>query len=384
MSKHFTKMASAMGALFMALAMATPVAAENYTPVAGGSVTMEKYLVVAKDADIPAAEFEFSIAAGTAVDATATTQKVWAGLNPEAVKIGDAAGEADGKVAFAASATTTAGTATDGIANDTEKKYAEKDFFVDFSGVSFPEPGVYRYVLTEAAAEAPFAGDPVATRTIDAYVIDTDGTLSVQNYVCYSGTITDAPKIDGSYDEAKVKSNKYINSWDSHNLTFGKTVSGNQASHDQYFEITVTIEGMGDSDTINVDMSAAETAPIANSATSYTADAMGAANNISTLTAENGTISHAFYLKHGQNVVLKGIPAGATYKVVETDPAAGYTKSGEVTTATELAADATVTVNNARTGTIPTGVIMKVLPYGAMLGLAVIAIIVNRRKGEAL
>lgn len=383
MRKHFSKLFGVMTAALMTLTMAAPVSAANYTAVAGGSVTMEKYLVIDSQASIPAAEFNFSIAAGTAVEATADAQKVWAGLNPEAVKIGDAAGEADGKVAFAAGAATTAGTATDGIANDVNKKYAEKDFFVDFSAVSFPEPGVYRYILTEAAVSAPFSGDPVNTRTIDAYVVDNNGSLEVSGYTCYSGTVTTAPPVDGQ--TGLTKSNKFVNSWDSNDLTFGKTVSGNQASHDQYFAIKVTLAGVGTGDTINVDMSAAETAPIANSATSYTAAVMGEANNITTLTADaDGAIEHTFYLKHGQNVTLKGIPAGATYKVEETDPAAGYTKSGEVSTATALSADATVTVNNARTGTIPTGVIMKVLPYGALLGLAVVAIIMNRRKNEAL
>lgn len=384
MRKHFSKIFSVMAALLVGLTVASPVHAANYTPVAGGSVTLNKYLVVDAQAEIPAAEFNFSIAAGSAVEATADTVKVWAGLNPELVKIGDAAGEADGKVAFTAGQATTAGAASDGIANSTDKKYARTDLIVDFSAVSFPEPGVYRYVLTEGAVAAPFTGDAIPARTIDVYVEDEAGALVVKQYVVYEGAQTAGPSVDGA--DLGTKTDKYVNAVDTVDLKIGKDVAGNQASQDQYFEVKVTFAGLGAGTILNVDVAtAAEAAPLENAATQHAAADMATANGITTITAgADGAAEHTFYLKHGQRIDIKGIPAGATYKYEETDAAAGYTKSGEIATATALTADTTSVITNTRTGTIPTGVIMKVLPYASLLVLAAAAIALNLRKKESL
>ena len=380
MRKNLSKVLSVLTVLVASFGMAvTGVHAANYTAVHGGPTTLTKYLVVNEDAGLPAATFNFTIASGAAVEATASTVKVWAGNTPNLVAIGDTSGDSDGNVVFSGNESTTAGPLT-GVATATQK-YASHDIIVDFTSVYFAEPGVYRYILTETAASAGSAvsNDAVATRTIDVYVEDNNGTLEVTKYAVYSGTVTDGAPASGT--DTGTKSSMYVNSMDTKNLSVSKTVSGNQGSKDQYFAITVALTGLTEGDVVNVNMTGAETAPIANTATSYSAETMGTANNVSTLTADaQGEISHVFYLKHNQTVAITGIPTGKNYTVIETDPAAGYTKSGEVSTATALNADATVTITNSRSGTVPTGVIMKVLPYAVLFAIAAGAIVFNNKK----
>lgn len=178
--------------LFLLLGAVIPVSAANYTAIPGTSTTLKKYLVVEADAEIPEAEFTFTMSAGSAVEATATTVKTWAGLNPELVKVNGTAGS--GKVNFAAGEAATAG-ALDGVAT-AEQKYAEKNIVLDFSAVNYAEPGVYRYKITEAAAAqgSPIKHDDEPVRTVDVYVEDNNGALVVAGYVVYEGDITDAAK----------------------------------------------------------------------------------------------------------------------------------------------------------------------------------------------
>lgn len=172
----------------------TMVSASNYTPIQGTETTLTKYLVVDENAEIPNVTFTFNVSAGNAVEATATTVKTWAGLNPELVEVNGVA--QSGTTVFTPDDATTAGTATDGIANSTTKKYASKVINLDFSGVTFTEPGVYRYRLTEQASSVSAVTiDSVPVRTIDVYVVDNAGTLQVAAYVCYEGEITDAAKV---------------------------------------------------------------------------------------------------------------------------------------------------------------------------------------------
>lgn len=386
MKKNLFAMASAALALCMSIG-ASPVFAANYTPVSGGTTTLDKYLVVEANAEIPAAEFNFSIAAGTPVEATANTVKVWAGLSPAAVKINNTA--ESGKVTFAAGE---AATAANAEAAGKTGLAAKKTITLDFSGVSFPEPGVYRYILTESAgSNRAITNDATPERTIDVYVEDNDGTLAVKEYVVYNGTVTAGPAVGGA--DAGTKTDKYVNELATSDLSVSKTVTGNQGSKDQYFEFTITLEGLGAGTVVTIDGgSSMEAAPLANAATSFSADAMAAANSIDEdaqkagqqlIANADGKIEKKFYLKHGQTVKINGIPVNGTYKVVET-AAAGYTTTGEVKTATTMAEDANVTVTNNRTGVIPTGVVVS-----TGLGIGVLAVgayglskISKRRKEE--
>ena len=161
--------AAALAAAMMAVpvsASAAPAPASTdftYTAVAGGTATYHKYLVMPKNAACPAVTFNYTIEPGAAANATDTDHiDVYAGI---------AGARVSQQAVFTSASTVTDGAADDGIAMSTEKKFATADLVVDFSGVTFPEPGVYRYVLTEAAPTGAFSAKTALEKTLDVYVV---------------------------------------------------------------------------------------------------------------------------------------------------------------------------------------------------------------------
>ena len=371
------KLASLLALVLVFVMTFAPVCAyadSAYTEIFGTTTTFNKYLVVSSDANIPAAEFSFSVSAPTSkIDGDATHLPVLPGPTPTSVVVGTA-----GKVSFAAGAGTTAGTATDGIANDTAKKYAIAEVTVDLTAVKFQEPGVYRYIITEAASSAPFTNDATTTRTLDVYVIDTDGVLSVQNYVMYSGTKEDAPLAAGG--EVTGKSNQFVNSFATNNLTLKKTVSGNQGSKDKYFKFTLTIENAGKGTIVNISADSTYVKePPKTEYTAYTAADMKTANDVTTLTAnDSGVITHDFYLSHNDTVIITGIPTTATYTIAEEAEEYTSTVTGSLTG--NFSSAVSVTVNNERTGTVPTGVMLTVIPGAVIVLVAIVGLVLISRK----
>ena len=355
----------------------------DYTAVAGTQTTFNSYLVVDNDSHIPALTVSYSVSAGSPVDAntTAGTLAVLAGLTPEAVTVNSTA--QTGTTSFTANQTTTAGTATDGIVNSTDKKYATNTVTLDFSDVSFPEPGVYRYVITqEPITNTSVVPDSVLTRTVDVYIQDVNGALTVQGYVMYSGTEDYGPAVDGTIDEENpeaVKTRQYVNSVTTYDLTVSKTVTGNQGSKDKYFQFTITISGVPAGTVVDLVRTNMTAAPTQNAATIYTAAAMTAANGVASLTADaSGEISYTVYLSHGESVQLLGIPKDAGYAV--TEAAEDYSCTLPDNDDGTLTADTTVAFTNSRTGTVPTGVMLTVVPGVIIVGLGAAGLILFNRK----
>lgn len=379
-----------MGISAMAVSsLALPVYAENYTPVTGTETTFDKYLIIDKDANVPAGTFSFTITPGTAVSASANGMEVLAG--PETPVITDSA------VFTPEDSTYSSVQEGDILELAADEKYAVKTIHVDFSGVSFDEPGIYRYVISETALASPgaFVQDD-EDKILDVYVTDVNGTLSVASYVLH--TSTDAPARNatgGSEDVAEAlsavedKVSGFINRYSTKDLTLTKQVSGNQASKDKYFLYTLNITNAGSGSRIMVDVTEnAEKAPLENSATSYTAEVMGTANNVSELVCDaEGSLTHTFYLKHNQSITLKQLPAGASYTLSET--AEDYVSSDLNTVNAELYAansgtmaesDLTIGFRNTRDGVIPTGVILSVMPYALMVLFASAGMIALGRR----
>ena len=102
-----------------------------YTPVTGGTTTFDKNLVVDADATVPNIRFAFTIEPGTAVDGTATTYQILAGVGTPTI----------GDVTFSSTSPVTENATPSGA--DTTKKYATEQATVDFTSVNFTAPGVY-------------------------------------------------------------------------------------------------------------------------------------------------------------------------------------------------------------------------------------------------
>lgn len=416
----YKKAAAAGLAALMTLGMTVaPFAGTNYTPVAGDEMHMEKFLIMPNDANVPNAEFSFTVSGNvTAQPATATTMPVIPGSQASGTPvIGTATFTPSDTTYTAAQASTTnlnsdlggqltgrhdsdAFTAA-GVAPTADEKYAKKTVSVDFSGVTFSEPGVYRWKIDE---NVPARTDVTRVDTdgkyLDVYVED-DGTgaLDVTGYVLHddNGTVSK----DGTHVTSNTKDGGFLNKLETHNLMFGKQVDGNQGSRDKYFAFTVNISGLTAGDKFDVDITDADgsIAVNPNQATTVITSAVSGQGDQLTASAQ-GTIQKVFYLQHDQSIVIKGIPTGASYTVTEN--AEDYTSAGspqysrgsgasaETITASDAAsgsiahADIKTGFKNTRTGVVPTGVMLYVLPGFAALagGAAGVAVMLKKKEDE--
>lgn len=436
--------AMAMAAMMMTSIAAPAMAAgQTYSTVTGANtLVFEKYLTMDKEANVPNAKFNYTIAAGPAQDAnnTAGTMQVLAGNDANRV-VGTPTIAADQarfsptdetyETAQPSMATLQSqhsdGTAplVDNVTLEEGKKYARKAVAIDFSGVQFKEPGIYRYVVTEKAGDGTTAdgqkqlgitNDADATRILDVYVIDDDTAaagaprMKIQGYVLHN-TEGNVPVLANGTTQQETKADGFSNDYETENLTLSKAVTGNQASRDEYFEFTVNITGAVAGTVYDVTGNFDPTTKI---------------NGINTTAHENparltigadGTLTQTFWLQRDQNLTINGLAKETAYSIKEnadTLNAEGYTPSAVITgdnkkgandannvamvpngesgaDRTEVAddaikADTTVAYTNAKAGTIPTGV---AVALGSGFGVAALGALgvgvmkgKNRKKDE--
>ncbi|MCR5214654.1 MAG: QVPTGV class sortase B protein-sorting domain-containing protein, partial [Eubacterium sp.] len=278
------------------------------------------------------------------------------------------------------------------------------------SSVSFDEPGIYRYIITETASTSDEAAgimhDNDVDRVLDVYVTDDgNGALAVSSYVMH--TDEDSVALGDEYGsdpstaqggaDLKDKTDGFTNEYNSKDLVFKKEVTGNQASRDKYFEFTAKLGNVNDDDVFTVSL-----ADDSNDATtdgnadakSGTNSATIAANqekdNPTSVTGAQLKAGVKFYLQHGQSIAIRGIAPNATYEITEnaedykSTPSAvsGYedATSGTIGTvaATDTVANAKAVMTsfqNQRNGVIPTGILMSATPW-IILGIVLIGGIV--------
>lgn len=410
-------------ALATAAAGTMPVMAEgtSYTAVAGGKAVFEKYLVMDKNAEVPNATFNFTIDGDvTALNSDgSTTLQVYAGnkatgtpsISSATFKQGDATNDTIQEQPASVSVQNKDHEDTgdvvkkDDVTLKDNQKYARHDVTVDFANVTFNEPGVYRYVITESAdANQGVTNDADTTRVMDVYVVHDDDTkaLKVEGYVLQNGEANGAVKADGSGTTGKSKG--FTNTYTSHDLTISKAVTGNQASRDEYFEMTVKIskavKGTVYDVVGNFDATTKENGVNGGTHTNPTKLTVG----------DDGTVTEHFWLQGGQYIKIQGLADKTAYSINEDatlmnnegyDPAAvisGDNKTSadgaekdiamDQTTYTvaddAITADTTVAYTNTKSGTIPTGIIMSVAPYAAivLLGGAGATIVMRKKKEE--
>ncbi len=428
-----------VAAVFAAMPLSAS-AATTYTPVAGGTTNFDKYLVMNEGANVPNVSFEYTVTSGTAqnFDASGKTIQVYAGPTPEKITFSgkdisdttptDSKFEVAFKQTDAAILEANVGS-TDYVKNlDAGEKYAKKTAALDFSGVNFDEPGIYRYIITETqGTDQSIVYDADATRVLDVYVVDNAGNLEVSSYVLHATDSTvsidsttygsDGKVVTG--DDSDHKSQGFTNEYTSYDLTFSKTVSGNQASKDKYFAFTVNIENAvagtvydvsyaddSNDSTTDGNADAAINANPNNATTVITTDV----NQPATITVPAGktSVSQIFYLQHGQKIAVRGLAKGTKYTVSENpeDYIASATAADGVdkntddatTAGTEITLDANamtdtfvkgnavVDFTNTREGTIPTGVILAVaapVAVGVILLAAIIVVAIKNKRRDS-
>lgn len=448
--------AAAIAASMMSVAAGATATGTKYNTTIEGEkyFDFDKYLVMKTDATVPTVRFDFTVTGGNAIakdDTTSGTMEILSGASylPKFVTENNDTTGANKKDNAAATSTTVgtvafssadegsevleqnAGTntvafatsnANDGTAAvNSDEKFFVKTLELDFSDVQYKEPGIYRYVITETVpttggvSGVTYTNEPLY---LDVYVTDTTtGTtkqLTINSYVLHTDTDAPARNVDtdndGVFDTAAgnlaTKKTGFTNLYETQNLKFDKTVTGNQGSKDKYFKFDVNISNAGGA-TVQVvgKGSTFDAAPEKTTATSYEANVMATANgrddnpsleNQQLVANASGVITGTFYIQHGQSVEIKGLPKNATYTVTETaeDYKATYvTTDSKDTTANKLhlasnssgiEQDVEIYFTNNRTGTIPTGVILSIAAP-AVVGIAVVGGLITltiKRKRE--
>ena len=374
--------------LLLVSLLALPVSAANTNVEAtGGEFTFKKYLVMDENANVPNVSFSFSIAPGDAVDATGSGQAIYAGDDSH-VTGSPSFKSAANSVTFSPTDDTWASKQKDDtVTLESNQKYAKKTLTLDFTGVSFIAPGIYRWIITESRAEPKPSGidyDNSYERTLDVFVKYSDtneNQLEVSDYILYNSKKTDGNSDAGSKDDG------FTNTYTTYDLTLTKNVTGNQGDRDKYFKFTVNISNAVPGTVYSV---------VLPSEDNYTG------NTQSSLTVdENGKVVDAiFYLKNDQSIVIQGLTKDTKYTITETSYSTdGYTTSNtvkvgdnEVVTSdtpnttgekTMREGDNVVTFTNDKQGTVPTGILLETAPYlilGAVVVAGLVVLFATRRR----
>lgn len=395
----FQAASAAVMAAVMLMASNIPVmaAGTNYGEVISGTktTTFDKYLVMDKQANVPNASFTYAVAAGQAksYDVDGKRFEVLAGVDADKVTI---TGTSAGTIAYEnGDATLQDENSLVKDYDNTTEKYAKKTAMLDFSACDFTEPGIYRYVITESGTNQGITNDADLTRIMDVYVNDASDTtekkLEIAGYVLHSNA-DDAPDItmgdsNGSSGEyTATKSQGFTNVYDTSDLTFRKEVSGNQASHDKYFEFTVEITDAVAGTVYDVDITGADAASGSNAAT---IEANTGKTNPTTLTVgADGTVTQKFYMQHGQEITILGIAKDTNYDVTENaedykSTAAGVENYKDNVEGTIVSTDLKTSYLNTRNGVIPTGIAVAVGPFAVIAllgGFGAASIAIKRRR----
>ena len=266
-----------------------------------------------------------------------------------------------------------------------DKKVSKTSKLIDLvNEYNFTKPGSYTFELTEETGSNP----NISYDTTDKYMVRVDvvwdnleaGTVKINGVALF------AAGANTKTDKASFTNNSNAATGD---FKVSKTVSGTAANTGDYFQYTLKL-----------------TNPSQVSG-SYTVVKNG--ETVATLSAKN-SYEATFYLKHGENVSVTGLPKGTAYKVTEgtkvvtndngsqsvAENAAdnGYTETNTVdgknsenglVASGEINAEGnTVVAYNNEKGFAPqTGITMNMLPG---IGIAVVAVaggatlVISRRK----
>ena len=357
--------------------LAMPVSADN-DAATGGEFTFNKYLVMEKNVVVPNVTFNFTITA-----ATSTNPAVESGIGKPTV--GSAAFTSTYSQEDIYESVQTVDGVADSLTLPEGKVYAKLPVTVDFSSISFPNPGVYRYTVTEEATNQDGITDDTTTRTLDVYVGYKDNSeteLEVMGYVMYNGTITTTT--------GETKSNGFTNTYGTKNLTLTKNVEGNQGNRDKYFRFEVTIA--------NAVAGTKYTVTVPSGLTADDLEDGDQLDNVNKkeLEATSGSVTAVYYLKDGQSITIHGLTPATTYAISEKDiyAADGYTTKYQIDSNDEQIANSftaqtmedtshNVTFTNTKNGTVPTGILLETAPYlilGAVVVAGLVVLFATRRR----
>lgn len=264
-----------------------------------------------------------------------------------------------------------------------------KTVAVDWSSVSFKEPGVYYWEITKTADAG---GAPLSLSNNDvktylfALVTDVNGVLTAAaTGLSTTAELTKKVDMQDQYPATAV------------DLSIGKTVTGTQGSKEQYFKFQIQITPAG-SATRNYQISGFDPATTVD-ASPYNTGATQPTNPVSLTGNSQSTIT--VWLRHGQTFKIEDLPYGTSYTVTEsanvgydtpttvvtgdnTNSTANDIASGTDKTVTDssLTADTTVQYTNHKDADVPTGISLSsgaaIMGILLALGLLVLAFVPKR------
>lgn len=369
--KRFNLSSAAVAAL-MAAGATAPVFAEGkvYTPVAGTETSFTSTINLKDTAHVPNVTFHYAVSAGAAQVASEGNLAVNAGN--DGVTSSGLPTIAD--VVF---------TAADAHTDDKISKTAK----VDFSGVKFNEPGVYRYVVKESGEAQAISSEEDTTKALDVYVTDDGaGNLVVSGYVMHNDETAKAVQL-GETKRLDDKDVDFEHTLTTSDLKLGKTVTGNQGSKDEYFKFTLKITGAEEGAQYTVDLKDAD------ATTKKTAFNQDTHTNPTLITVgKGGNVTTEFWLQHGQSISVLGLAQNTAYDITEDNGSykvSTSVKEGDaeaVTGTTNAVNDDAITGNsdveytNDKSGAVPTGVIMTVAPFAIATVIGGAGIVTMRMK----
>lgn len=326
-----------------------------------GTINLTKYLVVDKDAPVPAVSFSFSLAPETVAEGTETD----AGIP---VYTGSVVTDGTATVTFTNGDTTTDGAEDNPILTDTTKKFATKTAALSLAGASFTKPGVYRYGVTETTEGGSGLTVDGTKYIVDVYVgYDTvDGAESTDLSI-----LQVIIKKDGSGDKSEIA---FKNIFASQSLTVSKTVAGNMGDRTKDFFFTLNITA-NDKLSENTTITAVKTAQD------------GDTSNVTITVGSDCT----FTLKHGETLAVPGLPEGTAYTVTETkdddytttvDSTGTFDADNNKVTNTVGSTGNTEAFTNTASKTVDTGIILDIAPYIIIFVIAIVGAILffGRKK----
>ncbi|HEM6021073.1 MAG: QVPTGV class sortase B protein-sorting domain-containing protein [Streptococcus suis] len=330
------------GLALMMLATGTVKAEEisNSNVVNGTSLNVTKSLDVADKVLVPNTTFTFTIS----------------GVSSEKETTKDGLTVYEGLTTGLETSKTVSYTNTD----TTDSK--EKTVAFDFSGVNYPKPGVYRYLVTETSGNTPGVTYSTKKYVVDVYVLSEGDTIKPKYIVS---------RQEGGEAKEPIK---FDNALKTTSLTVKKSVTGNAGDKNKEFGFTITLKA--DDHYKNGSKIFAKV----NDKTGTSTDkelSMGA---------------NQFTLKDGESLSIDKLPIGITYKVEE-NKLEDYKVSAELTennqaktyNFTEQISDETpdtIVVTNNKNINTPTGVAMAIAPYAVMtlVGIGGVLYFVKNKK----
>ena len=376
LNKTFGRVATTLVAGAMLTALAMPAYAA--TPTGTGTLntmSFDKTLTVNNTTYGPSVEFTYAIT-GTSGKEPVNGVVIKGGVHAEDVKINGTEETTDDKAVFVAGETVSNGKIT-------------KLVSLDFSGVDFPEPGIYRYKVTETFADAEENPDIVngtnTVRYVDVTVKnemqdDTPtGKLVIGSYQILgsdASLVYDPESKEYSYEGGTAaKSNGYEDAtYTTYDLTLDKVVKGDMGNKGEEFNFTIEF----------TDGDAGE--KFSYGGQEYTFNDQGKVS-VTNIMLADATAA----------IKITGLPSDLKYKVIENVPQSeGYVTTAIVNNASVNVEEGQnaqtvaeqqksqkqddVVVTNTRNAVSPTGIVMNVAPYVLLVVVAAAGCFVFLRK----